>query len=470
MSHRHCNDFTRAGFLREAAAEAGRGLPPIEPGMPLPAGTGLDRRAFLLRGGGLALSVFGASKLGIDALDFGVAQAAAATPDSPVLVSVFLEGGIDSMTMLAPTGDARYRRLRPRLAVSSGAGTPFADDRRLRWHPAASSFAKLHAAGKLAVMPAVGYDHPNLSHFTSRHFYEVGEVNSAARTGWLGRYLDYAGDSSNPLQGLTLGRNMAPNIAAAKVPVAALSSPSRYEFRRKGVFGDVDTRLLDAIADIGSAHAGSGDAALAEAGATAVDAGTLQRRLAPFASKSFGAGYPKANGNDTAGGAGGADGDLYIERLAGLAAILDAGLPIRCVALSAPGDYDTHANQGGEFLSNLKLTADGLLAFQQDLERRGLADRVLIHVWSEFGRRAAENGSHGTDHGAAGMGMLIGSRVRGGMIGEFPGLGKLDVNGNLRATSDFRSIYSSILEQWFQVDAAAVIPGAGQFGRHKLIG
>ena len=118
----------------------------------------------------------------------------------------------------------------------------------------------------------------------------------------------------------------------------------------------------------------------------------------------------------------------------------------------------------------LKLTADSLVAFQRDLESRGLADRVLVHVWSEFGRRARENGSDGTDHGAAGLGLLIGSRVRGRMIGEFPGLGGgLDEQGNLRATADFRGVYSAILEQWFDTDAAAIIPGAASFARPALL-
>ena len=106
--------------------------------------------------------------------------------------------------------------------------------------------------------------------------------------------------------------------------------------------------------------------------------------------------------------------------------MLAAGLPLRVVALSASGGYDTHDNQATELADGLKLTADSLLAFQRDLEARGLADRVLVHVWTEFGRRAKENGSGGTDHGAAGTGFLIGSRVTGTMIGEFPGLAKLD--------------------------------------------
>ena len=132
--------------------------------------------------------------------------------------------------------------------------------------------------------------------------------------------------------------------------------------------------------------------------------------------------------------------------------------------------YDTHADQAGELAEALKLTADSIAAFQRDLEARGLADRVLIHVWSEFGRRAKENGSDGTDHGAGGTGFLIGTRVRGTMVGEFPGLSSgLDEQGNLRATSDFRGVYSAILEQWLDTDATAIIPNAASFARPTLL-
>ena len=102
--------------------------------------------------------------------------------------------------------------------------------------------------------------------------------------------------------------------------------------------------------------------------------------------------------------------------------MLAGGLPLKCVALNAPGDYDTHDSQPADLAENLKATADGLLAFQRDLEARGLADRVLVQVWSEFGRRGEENGSDGTDHGAAGLGMLIGTHARGTMVGEYPGM------------------------------------------------
>jgi len=150
--------------------------------------------------------------------------------------------------------------------------------------------------------------------------------------------------------------------------------------------------------------------------------------------------------------------------------MLGAGLPLRCVALSAPGQYDTHSGQATTLASGLQLTADSLLAFQRDLEARGLADRVLVHVWSEFGRRAEENGSGGTDHGAAGVGFLLGTRVKGTMIGEFPGLGTgLDEDGNLKATSDFRAVYAGLLEQWLGTDAAAVLPGVDSLARPALV-
>ena len=120
----------------------------------------------------------------------------------------------------------------------------------------------------------------------------------------------------------------------------------------------------------------------------------------------------------------------------------------------------------------MQLASDSLLAFQRDLEARGLADRVLVRVWTEFGRRAEENGDAGTDHGAARTGFLIGSRVTGTMVGGFPGLKTgLDDDGNLIETADYRGVYAALLEQWFGVDASAVIPNAGSFaaGPYRVI-
>jgi uncharacterized protein (DUF1501 family) len=445
-----CDECSRAAVLR---ATAGRGLPAIEPGMPVPAGTGMTRRSFVARSLGLALSVYGAGRLQL--FDEGIAAAASGAP-KPILVTVFLQGGADALSMLYPDGDPLYRQLRPRLGVTGG--TPFAEDSRLLWHPALTPLAQLHAEGKVTVLPAVGYDHPDQSHFTSRHFWEVGATDTRLLTGWLGRYLDAAGTADNPLQGLSLTGSLQPTLATAKVPVAAIDGPDQYDFWVPGVWGEVQNRMLDAVGGMGAAH--QPDPAMRAVANVTKQADRLRRQLAPFSGSSVTAPpvpYPAGN-------------DQFAKRLQGLAAMIAAGLPLRCVALEATGQYDTHAGQIAALGPALTLTASSLLAFQRDLEARGVADRVLTLVWSEFGRRAKENGSGGTDHGAAGAGFLIGTRAAGTQVGEFPGLtAGLDKDGNVRATSDFRGVYAALLEQWLGFDAARVIPGAGRFARPQLV-
>jgi uncharacterized protein (DUF1501 family) len=451
MSRISCDEGSRAAVLR---ATAGRGLPAIEPGMPVPAGTGMTRRSFVARSLGLALSVYGAGRLQL--FDDGIAAAAAEAAQKPILVTVFLEGGADALSMLYPEGDPLYRQLRPRLAVSGG--TPFAEDTRLLWHPALLPISQLHAEGKVTVLPAVGYDHPDQSHFTSRHFWEVGATDTHLLTGWLGRYLDAVGTADNPLQGLSLTGSLQPTLATAKVPVAAIDGPDQYDFWVPGVWGEVENRMLDAVGGMGAAH--QHDPALKSVANVTAQADRLRRQLAPFSGrKAVPPPVPYPAGNDQ-----------FPKRLQGLAAMIAAGLPLRCVALEATGEYDTHAAQLTALGPALTLTSASLLAFQRDLEARGVADRVLTLVWSEFGRRAKENGSGGTDHGAAGAGFLIGTRAAGTQVGEFPGLASgLDKDGNVRATSDFRAVYAALLEQWLGFDAARVIPGAGKFQRPRLV-
>ena len=445
-----CDDYGRSH------AVAGNGLPAIETGMPAPAGTGLTRRSFVAKGLGLALTVYGLDRLSIVDLDGGIASAAT---NDRVLVSIFLDGGADSLSMLFPAADGLYYQYRPTLALPQSAGLPFSEDGRLRWHPSLGSLAQLHGEGKVSVIPAIGYTTPDKSHFTSRHYWEVGATNAGLATGWLGRYLDRVGTRDNPLQGLSLDSRLQPAIATGKVPVASIDGPDRYTFGARRGETPLESRVLDAVGQMGAAHASSRDGAIRPVAAAASQSHRLRRELQGLGASvgQVPASYPQSN-------------DEFPRRLAGLAAMLGTGLPIRCAALKAPGMYDTHADQAGELTTALKLTADSLLAFQRDLEARGLADRVLVHVWSEFGRRVRENGSDGTDHGAGGLGLLIGARTRGRMIGEFPGLGSgLDEQGNLRATSDFRGVYSAILEQWFDTDAAAIIPNAASFSRPSLL-
>jgi uncharacterized protein (DUF1501 family) len=457
-----CNEFSRSSLLRRAVAEAGSGLPAVEPGMPMPAGTGLDRRSFLLRSAGVALAVYGAGALRLPLFEEGVLEAAEAAPHQPVLVSVFLDGGVDSLSLLAPVDDSDYRRLRPRLALADS-GLAFTEDPRLRWHPAAVSLRTLHLEGKLTVLPTVGYTDADQSHFTSRHYWEVGATNPGLRTGWLGRYLDRAGRPDNPLQGLSLDGELAPPLATAKAPVAAVRGADQYRFWAPGVWGDVEREMLETIAPLGNAR-GRGDNALAAVAKTSTQAARLRNQLSVFTTKPangsrFGSPVPYPEHRSG-----------FPERLAGLAAMLAAGLPLRCVALRAYGMYDTHSDQPDALAQGLKVTSETLLAFQRDLEARGLADRVLTLVWSEFGRRGEENGSRGTDHGAAGVGLLMGTRARGQMIGELPRVrDALDKEGNLKATVDFRSLYTSLLEQWFDFDGAGAIPNARAYRRLQLV-
>jgi uncharacterized protein (DUF1501 family) len=435
--------------------------------MPTPAGRGIDRRRFLLSAAGGLLAVYGADRAGLTnrLLGDGVAQAAALqSPNSPILVSIFVSGGIDSLSLLAPTTNPLYVKLRPSLAVSPTAGTPFTEDTRLRWHPSAASFSTLHDAGKVTVFPGIGYSSPNMSHFSSRHYWEVGVTDTSVTSGWLGRYLDIAGDPTNPLQGLSLDGELNPTLATVTNPVAALTTPEAFVLWMNGVTGGVLDHALAAAVSLGDAQRLWSDPAIAQAAEAASEIGLLNQALAPFA------GSASTNPNDVTPVPYPSSTTSFPQRLAGLATMIAGGLPLRCVALTFDTSLDTHAGQAQTFNPSIQTLADSVAAFQADLESRGLADRVLIHVWSEFGRRAEENGSLGTDHGASGTSLLIGNQVSGTMVGEWPDIANLDTNGNQIENVDYRGVYASLLEQFFDQDATAVIPQAASFPRYQLLG
>ncbi len=274
------------------------------------------------------------------------------------------------------------------------------------WNPVASGLRTLHDEGKVSVLPAVGYAGPDQSHFTSQHYWEVGALDAGAQYGWLGRFLDLHGSPTNPLQGLSIASSLSPALAPASNPVAAVSRLDDFRLSAPGVHDDMDDLMYAAIGTLGRLPTDDPHRQRARAVATQVDG--IRASLAPYQG---GVTAPVSYPSGTFG-----------SRLKGLAAGIKGGLPLRCVALSAPGGYDTHSGQLESFGNDLRETSDGLLAFQRDLEARGIADRVLTLVWSEFGRRPQQNDS-GTDHGAAGVGFVIGSQAKGTMVGEFPGSG-----------------------------------------------
>jgi uncharacterized protein (DUF1501 family) len=464
-----CNEFNRAALLRKGVAGAGRGLPAVERGMPLPAGTGLSRRQFVLSSAGVLLSVYGAGRLlAPEAFEAGIAQAAS-VPAGRVIVAIYLQGGIDSMSVLAPVSDPLYHQYRQTLGLAAGSGPTFAEDPALMWHPLASGLAQLHGEGKVCAMPTIGYTDPmNQSHFTSRHYYEVGALDANLLSGWLGRYLDAVGTQDNPLQGLCLDDSLQPSLATAKVPVATLDLPSDYSFWAQGVWGPPQDIMYGTFDTLGQAGIDSHDPAMGGSGRAALMSNTLRKQLLPYQptgnqqAPPLPANYPQ-NASDS-----------FPARMAAVAAMLAAGFPIKAVCVSTDSVFDTHEQQSSVFASG---SSDGfgeamqtIYAFQRDLEARGLDDRVLTLVWSEFGRRPQENASGGTDHGAAGCGFVVGTNAAGKMIGEWAGIqGALDPLGNLTETVDFRSVYCSVLEQWLGQDAAQIIPGAGAYQRVPVV-
>jgi uncharacterized protein (DUF1501 family) len=476
-SHPYCENFAQSQAVRRVLASGRR---PVarewDPRMPIPAGAGVDRRKFLAGvAGGLAL-VYGAGRAGLTdrILGDGIARAASLqSANSPILVSLFMQGGVDALSLLAPAGDPLYEQLRPTLAVVPGSGVAFREDPSLTWHPSMTSIANLHNAGKVTVFPGIGYADPDLSHFTSRHYWEVGATDASLNTGWLGRFIDVHGDMTNPFQGLSLDGQMNPALATAKNPVAAIDQPNNFAVYLNGVWGNYSGWTLDAASSLGDRQRNWKDPAIQQVAMAASEVGDVRRTLKPWSNAQTVSGtdstanpgavygstvqYPTASTGDLPG------------RLAGLAAMIHAGVPLRCVGVTTDTQYDTHSAQASTFDTGVQLVSDSLAAFQADLEARGIDDRVIVHVWSEFGRRAQENGSDGTDHGGAGTSLLIGSRVNGGMIGEFAPLSHLDVNGNQVENVDYRGVYCSLIEQWFHKDAGSVIPGASKFKRYSLI-
>ena len=401
-----CDEFNRAALLKAGAARAGAGLPAIERGMPIPAGTGLSRRSFLARSAGAAVAVYGGTMLAPRAFEEGIAAAQAAGGEQNILVSVFLPGGIDALSLVAPAADGTYKTLRPTLRIAEDPSLQLPADPSLQWHPNAKPLSDLHKLGKVTVLPAIGYEHPDQSHFTSRHYWEVGELDPAGRVGWMGRFLDAHGTPDNPLQGLSLDFNLAPSLAPKTVPVSAVSDPSDYDFWTRDVWdAGVNDKLLSGWGALGDLSTSDPELAAARNAArmsAGLRAGLLPvKGFDPLAAPNVP--YPTVN-------------DAFPRRLASLADMIGRKMPLKCVAIEANGGYDTHDNQLTSLPANIALLSQSLAAFQADLEKRGEADRVIVHVWSEFGRRAQENGS-GTDHGAAGVGLVMGTKAAGGIVG-----------------------------------------------------
>lgn len=447
-AHRGCNDFhraseaTRRGFL----------------------GSGLTRRQVLRRGAAGGLAVYAAQAMDLSRVFEAANAEAAAAPNAPVLVSVFLPGGCDLLDTLPPTAQlGAYMDLRRH---THPADPPDLVAGSLAQHPSLSEglnggVAGLFKAGKIGLLPGIDYANPDMSHFHSRHFWETGLITERQVPGWMGRWLDRHGSSENPLQGISAAYDLSPVIRSGGAPVAAVASPEDVQFGWRGVWGATETAANHAW-DTLSAHGHAPNTAQDAARTASRLARQVATRLAPYEKTDKGVDplaprvtYPESS--------------QFADSLRHLAALIAQPLGVRLATVDAPGDFDTHDNQPNELSSSLKEVSAALASFQADLEARGVADRVLTFVWSEFGRRPEANDSAGTDHGAGGIAWVQGTRANPGVLSDYPDLKRLDKDGNLKVTVDFRRVYASLIEQWLGTDASEVIPHAGAFGRLKVV-
>lgn len=363
-----------------------------------------------------------------------------------ILVIVQLGGGNDGLNTVVPYFSDDYRRLRPRLAIGGpgtngpgGTALPLDATAGLGLHPELEGLQALHDRGLLGVVQGVGYPNPNRSHFASMDIWQTGRTDGQG-TGWLGRYFDArCNGTPEPQAAIALGRNAPISL------VGDVQKPVAFEderlFRWKGE--DLHPAMKAPYEKSVRAGALSGvdpDSQAAYLMRTSLDAQVSSDRIRAAVQRASATPYP---------------GGALAGQLRLVGAMIRDELPTR-VYYASIGGFDTHGGQLGSHGRLMRQVGDAIAAFQADIESQGRQDQVLTMVFSEFGRRVAENGSAGTDHGTAAPVFLIGGKVRPGVIGNHPSLVDLD-SGDLKYTLDFRSVYAGILADWFQTDPRPIL-------------
>jgi uncharacterized protein (DUF1501 family) len=355
-----------------------------------------------------------------------------------ILVVIELSGGNDGLNTIVPYGDPAYYRARPKLGIPERELLKAADG--FGFHPSMVGFERLYKDGHLAVVHGCGYEHPSLSHFSSMGFWHTGMPNAGEPLGWLGRLADqrYAPSARNVI--VNLGNSQSLAVQSRKHSPLVFQDPAR--FRRDG--NDAQKRALATMGHI----EGSANPTLEFLAATAQNA----EESSDFVRQTT-AGYRTTVDYGTGGGLSG--------NLQRVAALIAAGMPTRLFYVTYPGNsFDTHVQQADLHSRLLMYTADAVRGFVADLERLGRADEVAIMIFTEFGRRVEENGSLGTDHGTATPMFVVGKGVKGGFYGRHPSLTDLD-DGNMKMTTDFRSVYATMIEEWLGYDdTPAILKGA----------
>ncbi len=361
----------------------------------------------------------------------------------PVIVVVQLSGGNDFMNTVIPFTEGIYYDNRPLVGIPEDKVLPFTDT--LAWHPSATAFKRIYEQGKMAIVQGVGTEHASRSHFRAMDIWHTCEPETIATEGWLAKVIRHIDpESSNPITAVNMGRGLPRALAAPGVTATSIGDLDNYGLMSGIELQEERDRDLQIFQRMYTPAIGSGLVMdyLSTTGRSVIN-GADMLAAAPQKYKST-VEY--------------ADNPIA-KSLRDVARVHTAGLGTRIFYTNHAG-YDHHAQ---EVPGHAKLLTELTVAiedFMQDLRDHDAADEVNILVFTEFGRRIKDNGS-GTDHGTGGGAFLIGENVRGGLYSEYPSLAPADwvFGEDMDFTIDFRSIYSTILNQWMGLDPADIVGG-----------
>jgi uncharacterized protein (DUF1501 family) len=368
------------------------------------------------------------------------AQAAAPGKDN-ILVVVEMTGGNDGLNTVIPYADDLYHKARPTLRQTKD--TVIRLDDHVGLHPGMQGLRPMWDEGQLAVVQGVGYPNPQRSHFEAMDIWQSADPRGATKTGWLGRAMGEMNDNGGGVPILHVGPSRLP-LALAGAPGGAVSVSDQNSFRLDVGGGKVDEqkarrRLLeDLSAPVGSESEN--------------DLGSFVRRRQMQTLTAVENLHTLLEGPNAVLRMGGGGLNQKLQLVAGL---IDKGFGTRIFYVSLDG-FDTHAGQGPSHKNLLAELADSVGGFFRTLKTSGNDRRVQLMTFSEFGRRVQENGSRGTDHGAASCLFVAGPSAKGGVVGKHPSLSDLDA-GDLKYQTDFRAVYATLLDCWMGCDSKAVL-------------
>lgn len=364
------------------------------------------------------------------------AQAAAPGKDT-ILVVVEFTGGNDGLNTVIPYADDLYHKARPTLAYTKERVIRLDDHVGL--HPGMQSFRDMWEKGSLAVLQGVGYPNPDRSHFEAMDIWQSADPKRATPTGWLGRTASQAENNSGGVPIIQVGGSKLPLALVGAPGAGAVSITQKNSFKLE--IGPNDTaKRRTLMKDLAQPASDADDDLLSFVQRRQVQTLTAVEHLrdlleGPNAVRAFGAGLQ--------------------QKLQLVAGLIARGFGTRIFYVNIDG-FDTHSNQSPDHQKLLAEVADSIRSFFESLKENKDADRVRVMTFSEFGRRTQENGSRGTDHGAASCLFIAGPSVKGGVVGKHPSLADLDA-GDLKYHTDFRRVYASLLDGWIGCDSKAVL-------------